>query len=214
MNGIVGFLNHIKRDNLPKEKFDEYYEIIQSNVQRLLKLVNDILDISKLEVNQLKFVKTPCDVNHLMRELHVFYDETFLRDSTKKLAFILDDSGNIPDLIINVDSFRLRQIMTNLIDNAIKFTSIGFIEFGYRVVGAHIQFHVSDTGIGIDAERLRVIFERFRQGDDTISTNYGGTGLGLAISRELTHLMGGDMWAESEPGKGSTFYFTILNEGV
>ena len=214
MNGIVGFLNHIKRDNLPKEKFDEYYEIIQSNVQRLLKLVNDILDISKLEVNQLKFVKTPCDVNHLMHELHVFYDETFLHDSTKKLAFILDDSGNIPDLIINVDSFRLRQIMTNLIDNAIKFTSIGFIEFGYRVVGAHIQFHVSDTGIGIDAERLKVIFERFRQGDDTISTNYGGTGLGLAISRELTHLMGGDMWAESEPGKGSTFYFTILNEGV
>ena len=214
MNGIVGFLNHIKSHDLSHDKMKEYHDIIHSNVQRLLKLINDILDISKLEVNQLKVVKTPCKLNDLMHELYVFYDETFLNDSAKKLAFVLNDSENIPDFTINVDPFRLRQILTNLIDNAIKFTKIGFIELGYRLDGTHILFHVSDTGIGMDGERLKVIFERFRQGDDSIATNYGGTGLGLAISRELVNLMGGEMWAESEQGKGTTFYFTILNEIV
>jgi len=214
MNGIIGFLKHIKRSDLPKEKFDEYYDIIQTNVQRLLKLINDILDISKLEVNQIKIENHPCSINHLMHEMYVFYEETFLQDSTKKLAFVLNDSENIPDLIINVDSFRLRQILINLITNAFKFTKNGFIEFGYRLDGTHILFHVADTGIGMDEELLKVIFERFRQGDDTISSKYGGTGLGLAISRELVQLMGGYMWAESESGKGTTFYFTICYEKV
>jgi len=127
---------------------------------------------------------------------------------------VLNDSGSIPGLTINVDSYRLRQILTNLIDNAIKFTDLGFVEFGYRLDGAYILFHVTDTGIGMDDEHLNVIFERFRQADDSIAPNYGGTGLGLAISTELTRLMGGKIWVESEQGKGTTFYFIILNEKV
>ena len=214
MNGIIGFLNILKRYDLPKEKFDEYYNIIQSNAQRLLKLINDILDISKLESKQLKIDKDPCHLNDLMRELHVFYEETIMQDSTKKLALVLNDSGSIPGLTINVDSYRLRQILTNLIDNAIKFTDLGFVEFGYRLDGAYILFHVTDTGIGMDDEHLNVIFERFRQADDSIAPNYGGTGLGLAISTELTRLMGGKIWVESEQGTGTTFYFIILNEKV
>jgi signal transduction histidine kinase len=212
MNGIVGFLNHIENRDLPQEKLKEYYKIIHSNVQRLLKLINDILDISKLEVKQLKVVKTPCRLNELMHELNVYYNEIILRESTKKLALILDDSASVPDLIIHVDSVRLRQILTNLIDNAIKFTKFGFIEFGYRLNGEHIIFHVKDTGIGMDEKRVKVIFERFRQADETIATTYGGTGLGLAISRDLANLMGGEMWAESEHGHGSTFFFSILYE--
>ena len=214
MNGIIGFLNHIENKELSRDKLKEYFRIIHSNVQRLLKLINDILDVSKLEVNQLKVVKGSCHLNELMYELYVFYDETVLRNSTKKLALILDDSGYVPDLTINVDSVRLRQILTNLIDNAIKFTKIGFIDFGYRIKGSHILFHVKDTGIGMNDERLKVIFERFRQADESIATKYGGAGLGLAISRELAHLMGGEMWAESEPGSGTSFFFTILCEEV
>ena len=212
MNGIVGFLNHIENKDLPQEKVKEYYRIIHSNVQRLLKLINDILDVSKLEVNQLKVVKAPCKLNELMHELYVFYDETVLHETTKKLALILDDSESVPDLTINVDPVRLRQILTNLIDNAIKFTKIGFIEFGYRIDGEYVLFHVKDTGIGMDKERVQIIFDRFRQADDTIATNFGGTGLGLTISRDLAKMMGGDMWAESEQGSGSTFFFNILCE--
>ena len=214
MNGIVGFLNHIENKDLPQEKVKEYYKIIQNNVQRLLKLINDILDISKLEVKQLNISKTRCNLNDLMHELYVFYDETILNNTTKKLAIILDNNESIPDFNILTDSNRLRQILTNLIDNAIKFTKAGFIEFGYRLEGEHIQFHVSDTGIGMDKEQVRVIFDRFRQADDTISSKFGGTGLGLAISRELSILLGGDMWAESDKSNGSTFYFTILCEKV
>ena len=214
MNGIVGFLNHIENKELPKEKVKEYYKIIHSNVQRLLKLINDILDVSKLEVNQLKIAKSPCQLNELMHELYVFYDETILSNTTKKLALILDESESVPDLTINLDSVRLRQILTNLIDNAIKFTKFGFIEFGYRLDGEHVLFHVRDTGIGMDKERVQVIFDRFRQADDTIATKYGGTGLGLTISRDLSKMMGGDMWAESEPGNGTTFFFSIFREEV
>ena len=214
MNGIVGFLNHIENKDLPQEKVKEYYKIIHNNVQRLLKLINDILDISKLEVDQLNVSKAPCNLNELMHELFVFYDETILNNTTKKLAIVLDDVNSIPDFNTLTDSIRLRQILTNLIDNAIKFTKIGLIEFGYQLTEQHIQFHVMDTGIGMDEEHLKVIFDRFRQADDTIAPKYGGTGLGLAISRELAILLGGDMWVESELNNGSTFYFTILYEKV
>ena len=209
MNGIIGFLNHIEYKDLAQDKVKEYYKIINSNVQRLLKMVNDVLDMSKLEVAQLAIVKTPFKINELMQELLVFYNDSILNCSTKKLELIYDNSNSIPDLTINVDSARLKQILTNLIDNAIKFTKFGFIEFGYKLDGDHVMFHVTDTGIGMDAEGLKVIFERFRQANDSIAPKYGGTGLGLAISKELTNLMGGKIWAESEKGKGSTFFFTI-----
>jgi signal transduction histidine kinase len=213
INGIIGFLNHIEnKEDIHKEKVKEYYKIIQNNVQRLLKLINDILDISRLEVNQLKIIKKPCLLNDLMNEIYVFYQDSILSFTNHKLVMVLDDSEMVPDLNINVDSVRLKQILTNLIDNAIKFTKIGFIEFGYKLDGNHIQFHVMDSGIGMDNEQLKIVFERFRQASDNISQQYGGTGLGLAISRNLANLMGGEMWVESEPGTGSTFYFTILCE--
>jgi signal transduction histidine kinase len=213
INGIIGFLHLIEsKDNLHKDKLKEYYRIIHNNVQRLLKLINDILDISKLEVDQLKIVKKPCQLNDLMQEMYVFYEESILSSSSRKLAVILDEQESVPDITINVDALRLKQILTNLIDNAIKFTKIGYIEIGYGLRDEHILFHVKDTGIGMNEEQLKVVFDRFRQADESISQHYGGTGLGLAISRNLVNLMGGEMWVESVPDVGSTFYFTILNE--
>ena len=209
MNGIIGFLNHVEYKELPQDKLKEYYRIINNSVQRLLKMVNDILDMSKLEVAQLTIVNTPCNLNELMQELYILYNDVILSNSKKKLALIMDEYGIVPDLTINTDPIRLRQILTNLIDNAIKFTNMGYIEFGYRVVGKDIRFHVTDTGIGIDEKKLKIIFERFRQADDSIAPKYGGTGLGLAISKELVELLGGKMWAESETDNGSTFYFTV-----
>ena len=214
MNGIIGFLNHIEYKDLQQDKVKEYYKIINNNIQRLLKMVNDVLDMSKLEVEQLVIVKTPCKLNELMQDLFLLYNDSILGGSKKKLELVLDESGSIPDFTINADSVRLRQILTNLIDNAIKFTKIGYIEYGYEIDGAHIRFHVTDTGIGMDEKGLKVIFDRFRQADDSIAPKYGGTGLGLTISKELINLMGGKIWAESEKGKGSTFYFTILMDKI
>ena len=109
------------------------------------------------------------------------------------------------------DGTRITQILTNLISNAIKFTDFGFVKFGYSKTSdnKNIEFYVSDSGIGIDKENIELIFERFKQADDRINRKYGGTGLGLSISRQLVSLMGGELWVESEPGKGSTFRFTV-----
>jgi len=125
------------------------------------------------------------------------------------IKIILNKPQNKLDLILNFDAYRLKQILSNLIGNATKFTNKGYIEFGYIFKNEVIEFFVKDTGIGIPKENLEMIFDRFRQVDETLSREYGGTGLGLAISKQLVNLMDGDIWVKSEVGKGSTFYFAL-----
>ena len=209
MNGILGFLGLIGQKNLSSDKLDEYINIIHSNSQRLLKLIDDILDISKLEVGQLKISKAECYFNEIMQELNVFYTEIIRHGPRKRLTLIFDDSDAIPELIVHTDSSRVKQVLSNLIDNAIKFTEYGFIRFGYRLQETDILLYVEDTGIGMDENQVRIVFERFRQADESVAQKYGGTGLGLAISKNLIELMGGRMWATSQPGVGTTFFFTI-----
>ncbi len=214
MNGILGFLGLIEQKTLSPEKQKEYLKIINSNSQRLLKLIDDILDISKLEVGQLKIIKTSCQLNEIMQELDVFYNEAVLRSPKKKLTLMLDDSESIPNFAAHIDSSRVKQILSNLIDNAIKFTEYGYIKYGYSLQGNDILFFVEDTGVGMDENQLNVVFERFRQADENVAQKYGGTGLGLAISKNMISLMGGRIWATSQPGKGSTFFFTIPYENT
>ncbi|GAI97212.1 unnamed protein product, partial [marine sediment metagenome] len=116
--------------------------------------------------------------------------------------------------IILSDKNRLRQVFTNLLSNALKFTKEGYIETGYRIRDQFIHFYVKDTGIGIDKDKQEIIFERFRQADDSHTRKYGGTGLGLAISRQIIGLLGGEIWVESNPGQGSTFWFSIPIEEI
>jgi signal transduction histidine kinase/ligand-binding sensor domain-containing protein len=209
LNGIIGFLNIITQNELPANKMKEYLNIIDGNGQRLLKLINDILDISKLEVGQLQIVKSESSVNAMMEELNIFYNEAILQNPKKKLALIFDDSEAIPNFTACIDPLRIRQVLSNLIDNAIKFTEYGYIKYGYRPEGNKILFYVEDTGTGLNEKQVEVIFDRFRQANDDISAKYGGTGLGLAISKNLVTLMNGEMWVISEPGEGSTFFFTV-----
>ena len=209
MNGILGFLGLIGQKDLPPEKLDEYIKIINSNSQRLLKLIDDILDISKLEVGQLKISRTECQLYDIMQELNVFYTEIIMHGPKKRLTLLFDDSDIVPGLIVNTDSSRVKQVLSNLIDNAIKFTEYGYIRFGYFLRETYIQFFVEDTGIGMEDDQLKVVFERFRQADESVAQKYGGTGLGLAISKNLIDLLGGKMWATSQPGVGTTFFFTI-----
>ena len=211
MNGIVGFLGFIERDDLPVEKRHTYTGIIRSNVQQLLQLIGDIVDISKMDSHQLSLNHVTFDLNILLNELETFFQDFILKHD-KKLELILDRSQFISPCIINSDPVRIRQILSNLIGNAVKFTDKGYIRFGYELTEQRDQlyFFVEDTGIGIPESKLEYIFERFRQAhDEKTQTLYGGTGLGLAISKNLVEMMNGRIGVKSGEGTGSTFHFTL-----
>jgi PAS domain S-box-containing protein len=210
INGIIGFLNFLADDNLSPKRRHDYVSIVNNSSIQLVKLIDDIIDIAKIEAKQLSISPIVFHLNEFMNELQVFFD-TYLHTNNKdKIALLLDDSQFIEPDIIFVDPMRLRQVITNLIGNAIKFTEKGYIGFGYRPLPPDkLEFWVEDSGIGLPSDQLGVIFERFRQVELTNSRKYGGTGLGLTISRSLVQMMGGDVFVESVEGEGSTFRFTI-----
>lgn len=210
MNAIIGFSELIRRKTIPQEKKDIYAQYITGSSKTLLNLIDDIIDIAKIEAGQLKISKSNALINNIINELYEFSNNEKRKLSKDHLIInkhltIQDDSFGIL-----CDSLRLRQILHNLINNALKFTHDGLIEFGYMIPNnATIMFFVRDTGIGMNEDKLSVIFDRFRQADDSTTRQYGGTGLGLAISKKLVEMMGGRIWAESEINKGSTFFFTL-----
>ncbi|MBN1990455.1 MAG: response regulator [Bacteroidales bacterium] len=210
MNAIIGFSELIARKTIPQEKKDLYANYITNSSKTLLNLIDDIIDIAKIEAGQLKITKSNTHVNTMLYELHEFFQAEKVKHKKEHIKFIKHEAIANDEFGILCDPFRLRQILINLLNNALKFTSDGRIEYGYMVPNnATILFYVRDTGIGLSQEKINVIFERFRQGDETITKQYGGTGLGLAISKKLVELMGGRIWVESEPEKGSTFFFIL-----
>ena len=211
MNGIVGFLGFIEREDLPAQKRQTYIGVIRNNVQQLLQLIGDIIDISKIDSNSLTLNRIPFDLNKLMDELDIFYQELMTKHN-KRMELMLDRSQFISSSIVRSDPFRIRQVLSNLIGNAIKFTEMGYVRFGYSLTeqGDNLHFFVEDTGIGIPESKLDYVFERFRQvHNEETQTLYGGTGLGLAISKSIVELMGGQIGVESIENVGSTFYFTL-----
>ena len=164
------------------------------------------MDFSMLEAHQMKIRKETISSQKLISGLK----NDFSQKATQKgLEFRTSQSLDCPDILIKSDLFRIRQIFNNLIGNALKFTSEGYIEIGYEPHGQMVKFYVKDTGIGVNPAYHQSIFERFRQVDLATTRKYGGNGLGLAISKNLSELLGGNIWVESEPDKYSKFYFTI-----
>ena len=210
INGIIGFLNFLADDNLSPKRRHDYITVVNNSSVQLVKLIDDIIDIAKIEAKQMSLRPTMFRLNGFMNELQVFFDTYLQANNKERIALILDDSQFIEPDVIFVDPMRLRQIISNLIGNAIKFTEKGYIGFGYRPLPPDkLEFWVEDSGIGLAPDQLEVIFERFRQAELTNSRKYGGTGLGLTISRSLAQMMGGDIHVESIQGEGSTFKFTI-----
>ena len=209
LNGIIGLL-HLFEPGLPHEQQKEYMYIIQNSSSHLVKLVDDIIDASKIEANQLTFSPVPVQLNELMNELKIFF-ETYLQSVGKgHIELILDQRGFIDGYVIHVDPVRLRQVLNNLLENAVKFTEKGHIRFGYRrSAPSQLEFVVEDTGIGLSPDQQEIIFERFRQVEVGYNRQYEGSGLGLTISRGLVQLLGGKIWVESTKNVGSSFYFTI-----
>ncbi len=211
MNGIIGFSNLLDNPGVTPEQRKEYVRIVNVNGKALLNLINDIIDFSKIEAGQMNLSVEECNIHSLMKELYTMYIKVLAENNNENVDLQLKLGSE--EIIVATDENRLRQIMMNLLNNAIKFTEKGSIEFGCRVLdNDEVEFYVADTGIGIEPEKSRIIFDRFRQIDETNSRKYGGTGLGLAICKQLTRLLGGTMWVESKEGIGSKFIFTIAEQ--
>jgi PAS domain S-box-containing protein len=212
MNAILGFSELLNDNELTEEEHKAYLDYIKENGITLLKLIDDIIDISRIECNELEINKKDFQLHKLLNELYSFYKQENKRINNNKVKIILTKDPDYNDLYIHSDYIRLKQVFSNLIGNALKFTDSGKIEFGYEIVNnKHIRFFVRDTGIGIEKDKLTLIFERFEHIENKFHKNIAGTGLGLSISRHLVHLLGGEIWVDSEVGNGSTFYFTILD---
>lgn len=209
MNSIIGFSELLEDDSQDEKDKVLFIKLIKKNSETLLNLINDIVDISKIEANLLSVRKRPVQMSHFLSEIGTHYTEILASKKDKNILFQIINEIN-PEVSILTDEIRLRQILDNLIGNAIKFTSTGSIIVNVKMEKDTIHFSVTDTGIGIPCDQQEIIFERFMQAEQGYQANYGGTGLGLAISKNLIYLLGGSIRVESEPGKGSAFHFHIL----
>jgi len=210
MNGIIGFSQVLMEKEFPRNKQKQFLEVIHSRSVHLLDVINDIIDISKIEAGQLNITYSNFYLNDTLNNLYNQYGFNLQNQDEKKIK--LEHYWDLPrvESYITTDQVRLKQILGNLLNNAIKFTEKGKIEFGYEKSEDNLlKFYVKDTGIGIPRSQFEFIFDRFRQVDGSTTRNYEGTGLGLAISKNIAEALGGEIWLESSEGKGTIFYFTI-----
>jgi len=213
MNGILGFAGLLKEADLTSEQQHHYINIIEKSGARMLNIINDIIDISKIESGQMKVSISETNVNEQIENLYLFFKA---EAEAKDLKISFRNTLPAKEAIINSDQGKIYAILTNLVKNAVKFTKTGRIELGYEKIDNYLRFFVKDTGIGIRLDQMEMVFERFRQGSELHSRNYEGSGLGLSISKAYVEMLGGKIWVESkvhDPSEvevgGSTFYFTL-----
>jgi hypothetical protein len=211
MNGIIGFTELLKEPNLSSDEQQDYIQTIQISGARMLNTINNIVDVSKIESGLTKVDIKETNINEKMEFTYKFFKPEV---EIKGLQFLFKNSLPSKEAIIKTDNEKVYGILTNLVRNAIKFTYDGSIEFGYEKKGEYLEFFVKDTGIGIPQKQHQIIFERFRQGSESHNRGYEGSGLGLSIAKSYVKMLGGEIWVESEEGRGSTFYFTIPYNAV
>jgi PAS domain S-box-containing protein len=206
MNGIMGLSALLRNKSLSVGEQQEYVGIIENSGARMLSMINDLIDLSKIESGVMGVHLSLCNINSQIDCLYSLFKPEI---DYKGLEFIY--SKFLPDAAatIKTDGEKINAVLSNLIKNAIKFTHQGSIEFGYRKIDANYEFFVKDTGVGISPEQKNIIFERFRQGSESLNRNYEGAGMGLAISKSFVEMLGGRIWMESKQGLGSAFYFTV-----
>ncbi|MBL9037571.1 MAG: response regulator [Archangium sp.] len=209
LNGVLGVTQLLRNMPLPPEA-REYLDVLEGSGEALLDIVNDVLDLSKIEANRLELESAVFDLAHLVSTAV----RTFAPQVQKKRVALSCEIAPSAVGPTRGDPGRLRQVVNNVVSNAVKFTDVGSVRVDVERLGDLVRVRVIDTGPGIPAARLAVIFEPFEQGDGSTARRYGGTGLGLTISRRLVRLMGGDLVASSSEGVGSTFEATFLAPAV
>jgi signal transduction histidine kinase len=208
MNSIIGFSNLLVDQDLSIQKRKEYIDLIHISSASLMKLIDDIIDISKIEAGQLSINKSSINLNKLFEDIYASYKNELLRIGKEKVSLKFTKPEG-EETIFFTDEFRIRQVLSNLLNNSVKFTEKGSIEFGFAKQDNIIRFFVNDTGIGIPVNERQYIFEPFRKGENSYEKLYRGTGLGLAISHRIVDLLGGEMGFHSAVGKGSRFWFDL-----
>jgi urea ABC transporter urea binding protein len=210
LNGIMGFTEQLSKYNLTHEKREHYIKIIQNCSRQLLHIIDEILEISVLETKKVKKLEKEVCINNLLLNLFSIFD---LKAKENKTPLFLNRSLSDEASTIKTDPVKLNKIVSNLLENAFKFTLQGYIEFGYSLItsdkGNTLQLYVKDTGIGIKPEMHEKIFERFAQEEKDLTLKVGGLGLGLSIAKENTELLGGEIKVESKKGEGSVFYINL-----
>ncbi|SDW71586.1 PAS domain S-box-containing protein [Lutibacter oricola] len=206
MNGIIGFTDLLKTPNLSEDKREKYISIIEKSGDRMLNLINNIIDISKIEASLMRITYSNVNINEQLDNLYNFFK---LEAHKKQIKLSITKRLPNSESIIRTDYEKFYAIYTNLVKNAIKYTNTGTIEIGYELKNTNLQFYVKDTGIGVPTSRQKAIFERFIQADIEDANATQGAGLGLSISKAYVEMLGGKIWLESTPTKGSTFYFSF-----
>jgi signal transduction histidine kinase len=210
LNAIVGFANLLDRPEFDTLQKKEFSEVINKNADNLIWMINEILDYAKMESGHLKIVNNPVDLKKFLFEIFQSYRPKMGLYFKDNVEFRLQKSFDLKQTVkVLADVNRLRQVVTNFFENAIKFVDQGFVELGFEVEANWVEIYVKDSGIGILKENQRVIFEAFRQEEEAPSKKYGGTGLGLAICKRLTEAMGGSIGVVSEKNNGACFFVRL-----
>lgn len=206
LNGILGFGDLIMEEGLSEKKKQEYYKVLRNSSKRLQDTISDIMDISQLTAGSIKPASALVHVGQLLNNL---LETTQYLCAKKNILVTLQSPEQYENLVLQTDEELLSKALLHLLNNAEKFTTEGRITLGFEVTGNWLEFYVSDTGQGIAADKLDAVFEPFMQEDESVTRGHEGSGLGLTIARQVAELLGGKLWAESEKGKGSTFFFTL-----
>ncbi|HOE38056.1 MAG TPA: PAS domain S-box protein [Bacteroidales bacterium] len=209
MNAIIGFADLLKY-NIDENEKHEYVNIIQNSCYQLLTVLDDIIELSKIESGAMLKNVTSFNLNELLDEVYTYWHNSVLRNPNVELIFNKANSSNTSNLLCVSDKVKIKQVFTNLISNALKYTESGKVEFGYKEINvSEIEFYVSDTGVGICQENIENIFNRFTQIDNKLTNKTKGAGIGLSICKAYSELLGGKITVESVENEGTTFYFTF-----
>jgi len=211
MNAILGFSNLMIERDLGADKHEEYMEHITLSGNRLLNIVDSMIDVSLLEVSELQINKENINLHEVLQQVYLYFNIDKHKMGKDHIAILLNEGVKDEDFIIHTDGFRLSQVLSNLLHNALKFTSRGIIEFGYEVKESigKIEFFVKDTGKGVLFDKAQSIFEKFEKLEEDYGINEGGVGLGLTLAKGIINLLNGEIWIESNILNGTTFLFTI-----
>ncbi len=210
MNSIIGFSNILAQNNLTTDQKEIYLEYINSSSEDLLKLIENMIDLAMLESGQMELSMAACSVNALLNELYAHFNREKHVLEKHSVALLMSKSVEENDLVIETDPLRLKQVLSILISNGLKFTDKGVVEFGYKVNEQNqLYFFVKDSGNGVSEDLQNVIFNSFQKENNNSENQNSGVGIGLAIAKEVIKLMGGDIGFKPNPKRGSLFYFTL-----